>query len=204
MKIPKCTFYKIYWTLIYVLAIIGLIGLISTLSSCSKDFYEQKFYDKGGEFKCEPTIVEVPTIIKGVDGKDSTVTKFVEVDCPKVDHEKTRFEIRQARKQAEDSLDHIYRMQKQADKFEIKRLAKENQRLKLENDSLRIAKKEETKQVESNNESEVKKAKSNDKTKQKESRSNWWKWFIGGIAFSVVVLIAWKTFKVYMKKRLKS
>ena len=157
MRIPKRKIYRIYWTLIHALAIVGLIGLIATLSSCRSP---QKLFEvaqkRGLKVECKTDTVKVIDSVL-IDGETKYFTRDSIVYQP-FTNVVTKWETKYKYKTIRDSFEVV--------KYQTKW--------------------------------KVKEVKAQEKTKQKESRSNWWKWFIGGIAFSVVVLIAWKTFKVYV------
>lgn len=204
-KYIRPRFYQAYWALLYLLAVIGLIGW---LCSCSATYHKKQFFKKGGTFECKTDSVLVPQIIKGVNGEDSTVTKYVKLDCPDIETPQTKFDARQERKRIKDSLDHDFRMQKQADNFELKRLNLENKRFKLENDSLKLALKASVKINDSDNEAKTKQVKSENKKEAKKTKTENKKWNLfwigvivgcaGTIVLILVVLMFWKSYKYYV------
>lgn len=96
---------KIYKPLVYqwlsiLLIVGGLIFAFSSLYSCSDSKMIQYHFKKaekhGGKIVCDTTYIEVPTIVKGKDGRDSIVYVLKPIECEPCQpcETKTRFEIK--------------------------------------------------------------------------------------------------------------
>jgi hypothetical protein len=73
-----------------------LLGIyaIFYLTSCSPQFHHDKAVDKGYIYSCDTTTVIIHDTIKGKDGKDSIVERFVNVMIPTATPPLTRYQIR--------------------------------------------------------------------------------------------------------------
>jgi hypothetical protein len=73
-----------------------LLGIyaILYLTSCSPQFHHDKAVDKGYVYSCDTTTVIIRDTIKGKDGKDSIVERFVNILIPTATPPLTRYQIR--------------------------------------------------------------------------------------------------------------
>jgi hypothetical protein len=111
--------------IMFVILVLSIIGLMGCHDS---KYHLDKFYKKGGKFTCDTTLVEVPTYIKGADGKIDTIIKKVPCNCPEVEVPKTRFEIRFDHKRFKDSLAFVKNMAKSRENFIIDSLQTQNKK----------------------------------------------------------------------------
>jgi HSP90 family molecular chaperone len=122
---------------------------------------QKKHYDKfiyyGGKIDTATRTVPVEVLVKGKDGKDSTINVDVEVDCKEAQIEyKDRWHIRRMDKQERDSLKHVQKMlelQLKAKDKEDKEKTKQVKELTKQVKELTNQAKEETKQVKAENRS---------------------------------------------------
>jgi len=85
--------------------IIGIVFL--TLGSCSSQWHLQKFYKKGGKLETIERVITVRDTIKGKDGKDSIIERFITLNCPEPVPPVTRWIVRFDNKRFKDSLKFI-------------------------------------------------------------------------------------------------
>jgi hypothetical protein len=125
------------------------ISIILSIASCDTAKKAIKHHNKaealGYVYKCDPVTVTLRDTIKGKDGKDSIVEVFVKVPCPKAEPPKTRWEIRHMAKAERDSMEHVENV-----------LNIRNKMLEDSLSGLLKIKKEDTKQVKSDNKTEGK------------------------------------------------
>jgi hypothetical protein len=73
--------------------LLGVLGIL-WLSSCSPQFHHNKAEKKGYVYSCDTTTVTIHDTIKGKDGKDSIVERFVNILIPTATPPLTRYEVR--------------------------------------------------------------------------------------------------------------
>ena len=87
------------------------------ISSCSPEFHLNKFKKKGGKIECKGDTTTIEKIVKGKDGKDTTIylTEYV----PTIEY-RTKYEIRYDYKRFKDSLQAVKQMYKDSVKTVVK------------------------------------------------------------------------------------
>ena len=73
--------------------LLGVLGIL-WLSSCSPQFHHNKAEKKGYVYSCDTTTIKIHDTIKGKDGKDSIVERFVNILVPTATPPLTRYEVR--------------------------------------------------------------------------------------------------------------
>lgn len=135
-----------------------------------------KAVDKGAKFYTEIVTVSVHDTVQGKHGKDSIITRNINIPCPDIEVPKVKWEVRFDNKRFKDSLKHIRLIYNDSLDNAFKTLRNTN---KLLSDSLVQARKV------SKYEQRAVKAVSRHK-----NRSLWWLWMLFGgiIAFALVYI----------------